>query len=105
MAKARPGLDGDLYRHLGRQIRGLREEAGLKQDDLAERVGLSRASIANIEGGKQAVPIHLLVAIAQTLDITIDRLVPAKAPARSLPRPEGDFPPEVAAFMRELASS
>ena len=103
MAKARPGLDGDLYRHLGREVRHLREAAELKQEDLAARVGLSRASIANIEAGKQAVPLHLLIAIAQTLDTTIDRLVPSRT-ASSLPSPEDDVPPEVKAFMRELAA-
>ena len=104
MAKARPGLDGELYRHLGRQIRGFREAAGLKQEDLAERVGLSRASIANIEGGRQAVPIHILVAMAQILDTTIDRLVPGNGSVEAMRRPEVEIPAEVAAFMRELAT-
>ena len=104
MAKARIGLDGDLYRHLGRQIRILRDTAEIKQEDLATRVGLSRASIANIEAGKQAVPLHLLLAIARSLGTTIDRLVPTNPPSL-LPRPEDDAPPEVAAFMRELAAS
>lgn len=36
---------------LGRRLRVAREQAGLKQDDIARALGLSRASVSQIEGG------------------------------------------------------
>lgn len=38
---------------LGARIRLMRETLGLTQDDLSKRVNLRRASIANIETGRQ----------------------------------------------------
>lgn len=36
---------------LGRRLRVAREQAGLKQDDIARALGLSRASVSQLEGG------------------------------------------------------
>lgn len=38
---------------LGARVRIIREALGLSQEDLAKRVGLKRASVANIETGRQ----------------------------------------------------
>ena len=76
MAKARPGAAGAFYRHVGEQVRRLREDAGLRGNELAARVGLSRASIANLEAGKQAVPLHTFAAIAQVLGADVAALLP-----------------------------
>ena len=44
-----------------RQIRMARAAAGLTQDELAERSGISRVTIANLEGGKIADPRVLTI--------------------------------------------
>ena len=44
-----------VYRQFGAKIEGMRTTLGITQEDLAKRVGLTRASIANIESGKQRV--------------------------------------------------
>ena len=103
MTKTRVGLEGDLYRHVGNQIRRLREGAGLKQEDLSVRVGISRASIANVEAGRQAVPLHILLAIARTLESDLASLLPARSTTRRFPEPE-HVPPSVKEFVRELAA-
>jgi len=69
-----------FYEELGRRIRQTREAAELTQEDLALRVELSRASVANIERGNQRVAVHRFVEIAQALGVE---------PIRLLPRPEG----------------
>lgn len=70
----------DFYEELGRRIREAREAAGLTQEELALRLTLSRASVANIERGNQRVALHKFVEIAQALGVD---------PMRLLPRPEG----------------
>ena len=57
-----------LYRKLGAEIRAAREASGMSQERLARKVGLSRTSICNIEGGKQKPLIDTLVLIAGALD-------------------------------------
>lgn len=77
MAKERAGREGELYRSVGAEIRRRRERLRTTQDELALQVGLSRASVANVEAGRQAVPLHLLVDIASALGAELADLVPA----------------------------
>ena len=64
-----------LYAALGKRIRALRRQANLSQEDVAERVGLTRTSITNIERGRQQLQVHTLVAIAHTLGVRLDELL------------------------------
>jgi DNA-binding XRE family transcriptional regulator len=42
-------------RSLGEQLRSLRAAAGVTQQGLAEKVGYSRSTVANVEVGRQAI--------------------------------------------------
>ena len=68
----------ELYRELGRRIRLARERnsEGLSQDALAKQLGISRASVVNIEAGRQRAPLHLLWQIAQLLGTDLTSLIP-----------------------------
>jgi transcriptional regulator with XRE-family HTH domain len=57
----------NLYRAIGAHLAEARQQRGIRQSDLAEAVGLTRASIANIENGNQKIQIHALIAAAQAL--------------------------------------
>lgn len=54
---------------MGRAIAERRTTIPLTQLELATLVGMSRASIANIERGKQTVSVHTLYAIALALNV------------------------------------
>ena len=71
-----------IYRHIGEVIRNQRRSSKprLTQETLARRVGISRASLANIETGRQSVLVHQLYALAEALKLTpSDFLPPADA--------------------------
>ena len=70
----------DLYRELGWKIRQARERFGekLSQEALAQRLGLSRASMVNIEAGRQRAPLHLLWQIAELLGTDLTMLIPSR---------------------------
>lgn len=70
----------ELYRGLGRKIREARERSGqkLSQEKLAKRLKISRASIVNIEAGRQHAPLHLLWQIAEVLGTDLTLLVPRR---------------------------
>ena len=70
--------DYDFYKPIAGNIRKLRSEARPKisQEELAEKTGLSRAAIANIERGRQQILIHVLFNIAKALNVTPDKLLP-----------------------------
>ena len=63
------------YRAFGMRVEMIRTTLGLTQADLAKRIGLKRASIANIEGGNQRVLLHDVERFAAALGITPKHLL------------------------------
>ena len=74
---------GELYDRLGALIRSRRKKLLLTQHDLAARIGISRASLANIETGRQTVLVHHLYAFATALDLSPSDLLPPIAAKES----------------------
>ena len=68
-----------LYRELGRRLRAARRDAELTQAALAERVGVSRTSITNVEQGNQHVPLHVLYDLARSLGVSPASLLPEES--------------------------
>ena len=58
-----------IYTEVGRYIKRYRKRAHRTQQQLAAEVGMSRASLANIEAGRQQVLLHYLYAISEALDL------------------------------------
>ena len=61
---------------IGQRVKALRLMADLSQDELAQHAGLQRTHIGRIEGGKYAVNIETLQAIAEALGMTVDIIDP-----------------------------
>lgn len=59
----------DIYCEVGQRIRRFRKGAGRTQHQLADQIGVSRASIANIEAGRQNFMLHYIYAIAEALEL------------------------------------
>jgi transcriptional regulator with XRE-family HTH domain len=59
---------------IGRNIAAERVRRGLRQEDLAQHLGMSRAAIGHIETGRHPVSIDHLPAICRTLGISIGTL-------------------------------
>jgi transcriptional regulator with XRE-family HTH domain len=68
-------MDDNFYLCLGQRVRQARREAGMTQALLAARVGLTRASVTNIEKGRQKVLAHTLWRLAETLGVSPEDLV------------------------------
>jgi len=71
-----------FYAELGRLIQTKRNENGMSQEYLAQQLEpkVTRASIANIEAGKQRVLTHTLVQLSKALSIDLTQLIPSYAP-------------------------
>lgn len=65
-----------FYREFGERVRRARGER-FSQAELARRIGMSRGSIANIEVGRQRVPLHVLTVLARELDVEPASLLPS----------------------------
>jgi transcriptional regulator with XRE-family HTH domain len=65
-----------LYKEFGDRLRARRKAAKLTQSELAERVGLTRTSITNIEAGRQHVVLHQLFMLASKVGAEPHELLP-----------------------------
>jgi len=65
----------DIQKQLGATVRKLRRKRNLTQDVFAERSGLHRAHVGEIERGESNVTIQTLKTIADTLGVKIVDLV------------------------------
>ena len=68
----------ELYEVIGERIADARRALGMSQAKLAVAVGLTRASVVNIERGRQRPPVHLIWQVAATLNVEATRLIPLK---------------------------
>ena len=65
--------------NVGRNIKVMREKAGLQQSELAEKVGVSQSMICQIERGTKGCSIQLGADIAAALGCEIGDLLNANA--------------------------
>lgn len=55
-------------------VRARRREVGLTQHQLADAVAVSRQTVVSMENGDYAPSVYLALAIARTLDTTVEDL-------------------------------
>lgn len=60
---------------LGQQLKTHRKELGISQDELAEKIFVSRQSISNWENNKTYPDIHTLLLLAETFGVSLDELI------------------------------
>lgn len=63
---------------LSEKIYELRRKCGLSQEQLAEKIGVSRQAISKWEGGLSTPELDKLKALSEFFDITVDELVSGK---------------------------
>lgn len=63
------------YAKLGMKVKEIRISKGLTQDNLAEMVSCNTSHISNIENNHTKVSLNVLLAIANSLNTSIDYLL------------------------------
>ena len=64
---------------VGERIRGRRAELGWTQDQLAQKAGLSKSFLSDLENGKRSVGANNLLDIARALGVSLDFLMTGTA--------------------------
>lgn len=70
-----------LNEELGQRLQQLRKAKGFSQEELADRVGVSRQAVSKWEGGQTAPDLERLLALSKQLDGTTDYLLTGQHPA------------------------
>lgn len=71
-----PAETDRFYVDFGRRARAAREQSGLTQQALADALGLTRSSVANIEAGRQRALLHMTAAVAGATGVPAAALLP-----------------------------
>lgn len=58
-----------------KRLKDLREDANLKQENIAQILGMKQQQYSEYERGKREVPIKVVKKIAQYYDVSIDYVV------------------------------
>ena len=74
-----------VYKTIGAIIRGRRRRLEWAQATLAARLGISRATLANIETGRQRVLVHQLYNFAEVLQLKPSDLLPPTSGSQPVP--------------------
>ena len=67
--------DDDVDRRIGGHVLRLRQERGLSQLELAERIGVSYQQIQKYEKGNTRITVRLLYALADALSVSVTQLL------------------------------
>lgn len=84
-------------REIGARIRLARRDAGLTQEKLAEKIGVSTVFVSQLESGSRAPGLETLVKLSRTLRVSLDLLVLGSAPG-------GDAQASLAALLEERSN-
>lgn len=70
-----------MFKKVGQRIRKVRLEQGIKQKDLARRIGISQGALTNFELGRRRISLEWLLKIARALEVPVGYFVGAVEPA------------------------
>lgn len=74
--RSREVREKSLLKRIGERVEERRKKIRLSQKELAVRAGISRASVSNIEGGRQHLSISTLLALADAMEVEPRDLLP-----------------------------
>ncbi|WP_105124971.1 helix-turn-helix domain-containing protein [Streptococcus suis] len=78
---------------LAQQIKKLRTGQNLSQDDLAEKLYISRQAVSKWENGEATPDIDKLVQLAEIFGVSLDYLVLGKEPEKEIVVENDDWEP------------
>ena len=85
---------------LGMRIAAYRKQKGMKQDDLAEKLGVSPQAVSKWENDQTCPDISLLPKLAELLGVSVDELLSGKT--TELARPVQVLPPEERKDLKDM---
>ena len=65
----------EIYMKLGQRIKEFREKSGISQQKLAERLGVLRPTISQIENGERRISADELIKLSEIFNLSIDNLL------------------------------
>ena len=67
-------MSSDIVVRFGKAIRTIRHQAGISQEELAERCGLHRTYVSDVELGKRNVSLENIERFSRSLNVSLTDL-------------------------------
>lgn len=64
-----------IYKIFGTKLKELRKEEKITQEELAEKMEVSKTTIVNYENGNRKVPLEMVIKISRYFNVPIDSLL------------------------------
>lgn len=64
-----------VYKIFGMRLKELRKDEKLTQEELAEKMKVSKTTIVNYENGNRKVPLEMVVKFSKYFNVTVDSLL------------------------------
>lgn len=74
------------YAEMGKRIADRRNKIKIRQNILAERIGISNNHLSNIERGKEKPSVDILIEICKALEVTPDYLIMGNMYSNNVPQ-------------------
>ena len=87
-----------MHSEVGQRIRGLRQKKGMRQEELARKVGLSPSALSNFEQGRRRTSLDWLRKISLALGVQVSDLIPESRTRK--PLAESRFSPRTVLSMK-----
>ncbi len=81
---------------VGLRVKQRRRELGLSQDALAQRAGISKSFLSDLETGKRSLGAETLLDLGRAMGLSLDYLMTGKESSNQ--RPEVQIPASLATF-------
>lgn len=85
-----------MFKKIGQRIRKVRLEHGIKQKDLARKIGISQGALTNFELGRRKISLEWLLKISRALEVPVGYFMGAVEP----PSDEGTLGPKEHRLLR-----
>jgi transcriptional regulator with XRE-family HTH domain len=91
---------------VGERVRRLRIELGLTQDELAQKAGISKSFLSDLENGKRSIGAETLLDLGRAMSVSLDYLMTGKGSddqtSREIPASLARFAAEQGLSVREM---
>lgn len=68
-------METDIYKRFGKMISEMRMQLGYSQEEVANRLGLTKSSYGNYERGERKIPLPDLIAMSRFYGFSIDDFI------------------------------
>lgn len=95
-------MEDQVYSEIGKRIREGRDTKGWTQQELSDRMELTRSSIANIELGRQKIQVHVLYTFAEVLGLNPLDLLPQPSVIKNKEKYDSNLDTESRDFLQRI---